>query len=145
MLLTILFPRVLQKTKNELFATETVTRLAIKVTSLERTFVDVLDQQNRSGGWEEIYRSIEEITVMNLELVVEYALLLENATTTAKVGYFLEKMRGNLGTTEKQLQMLEKQRPKEPHYLNRSQRKGGIFIKRWNLIVSEEIVEQQWE
>jgi predicted transcriptional regulator of viral defense system len=141
------FPGTPMRNESELFATETVKRqgLAIKITTLERTFVDVLDQPNRGGDWEEIYRSIQSITVMNLDLIIEYTLRLEKATTTAKVGYFLEKLGKRLGITERQLQPLKKQLPKKPHYLSRNQRKGGAFIKQWNLIVPEHIAEEQWD
>lgn len=142
-----LFPEALKKAKHEMFATEVIKRqgLEIKVTTLERTFVDVLDQPHRSGGWEEVCRSVESIAVMDLDLVVKYALLLEKATTSAKVGYFLETMRETLGTTDHHLQLLEQHLPKQPHYLNRSQRQGGKLLKRWNLIVPENIINRKWE
>ncbi len=141
------FPSILKKNKNEMFSTELLKRqgLDIRVTSLERTFVDVLDQPNRSGGWGEVCRSIDSITVMDLDIVVKYALLLEKATTIVKVGYFLEKMRKALGTTEYHLRLLERHLPKQPNYLNRHQLQGGTLIKRWNLIVPEKIINQQWE
>lgn len=143
----VTFPSMLRRKNQELFATEGVKHqgLTIKLTSLERTFVDVLDQPNRSGGWEEIYRSIDTIAILNLQRVIEYTLLLGKATTVSKVGYFLEKMQDTLGVQQDQLKMLEKHIPKQPHYLDRSTRKGGKFFQRWNLIVPNKIVSQKWE
>ena len=60
----------------------------IQVTSLERTMVDVLDRADLSGGWEEIWRSLETISYLKFDLLLEYVLLLKNASTAAKVGSF---------------------------------------------------------
>lgn len=62
-----------------------------KVTSLERTFVDVLDRADLTGSWEENWRSLESIEFFDLDQVIEYILLLESATTAAKVGFYLEQ------------------------------------------------------
>lgn len=75
----------------EHFAVKTLERagLPVRVTSLERTLVDALDQPDLGGGWEEIWRSLETIEFFDLDGVVQYTLLLDNATTAAKVGFFL--------------------------------------------------------
>jgi hypothetical protein len=38
--------------------------------------VDVLDRPRLSGGWEEVWRSLETIPFLDLDQVVQYALLL---------------------------------------------------------------------
>ena len=58
----------------------------LRVTNFERTFVDVLDRPDLTGSWEEIWRSLESIEFFDLDQVVEYVLLLENATTAARWG-----------------------------------------------------------
>ena len=40
---------------------------------------------------------------------------------------------------------LEKNIPKHKHYLERSKQTPGKLIKRWNLIVPEKVLSQQWE
>ena len=75
---------------------------------------------------------------------MRYALLLGNATTTAKVGYFLQQHRDVLMVEESHLARLRKQRPKEPHYTDR--RAGsGKFLADWNLVVPTEVAERSWE
>ena len=64
-----------------------------RLTSLDRTLVDVLHRPDLAGGWEEVWRSLESVEYFDLDSVLEYALLLENATTAAKVGFFLEQHR----------------------------------------------------
>jgi predicted transcriptional regulator of viral defense system len=118
--------------------------LSVRVTTLERTLVDALDRPELCGGWEETWRSLESVEFFDLDRVVRYTLLLSNATTTAKVGYFLQQHRKALMVEESHLARLREHRPKEPHYTNR--RSGsGKFLADWNLVVPREVAEQSWE
>ena len=116
----------------------------LRVTSLERTLVDLLDRPELTGGWEEIWRSLESIEFFDIEQVVEYVLLLENATTAAKVGFFLEQHKEDLMVDDRHLKPLWKLRPRQPHYLIRGKRKHGRWMKKWNLMVPDEILNQSW-
>lgn len=117
----------------------------VRVTSLERTLVDVLDRPDLTGTWEEIWRSLEYIESLNMNLVTEYVLLLENSTTAAKVGFFLEQNRRNLPVSDAWLNLLRKLRPKKPHYMARKKRGKSKLVKGWNLIVPVEILDKSWE
>jgi predicted transcriptional regulator of viral defense system len=119
--------------------------IEIKVTELERTMVDVLDRPDLGGGWEEIWRSLESVEFYDLDRVVEYALILGNATTIAKTGFFLEQHREQLNVNENHLQTLRMHIPKKPHYMIRANRQTGRFFDSWNLIVPEEVVGRSWE
>jgi predicted transcriptional regulator of viral defense system len=118
--------------------------MEVRVTSLERTLVDVLNRPDLSGGWEEIWRSLESVEFFDLDKVVEYALLLGNATTAAKVGFFLEQHREPLMVEEKHLKSLHGLRPRQPHYLDRDKRKSGRLVSGWNLVVPREVFERTW-
>ena len=88
---------------------------------------------------EKIWRSLESVEFFDLEKVVDYALLLENATTAAKVGFFLEQHREPLMVEEHHLKSLSRLRPLQPHYLDRSRRKSGRLVSRWNLVIPSEV------
>ncbi len=118
--------------------------LPLRVASLERTLVDSLDRPMYSGGWEEIWRSLESIEFFDLDKVVEYTLLLSNATTTAKVGYFLEQHKENLFVGENHLNSLRVKSPRQPHYMERSMRTNCRLIKGWNLMAPHEISNRTW-
>ncbi len=118
--------------------------VGVRVTSLERTLVDVLHRPELSGGWEEIWRSLESVEFFNFDRVVEYALLLDNATTAAKVGFFLEQHREALMVEERHLSPLRERRPRQPHYLDRAGGKPGYLVADWNLVVPNEVLEQTW-
>jgi predicted transcriptional regulator of viral defense system len=53
----------------------------VRVTTLERTMVDVLDTPRHGGGWEEIWRSLESVEFFDLDAVIAYALKLDSALT----------------------------------------------------------------
>jgi len=140
-------PRALRRRRQESFGVKTVDRsgVPVRVTTLERTLVDVLDRSDLGGGWEEIWRSLESVEFFDLDKVVEYALLLDNATTVAKVGYFLDQHREPLMVEDSHLARLKKRRPKRPHYMERRRRESGRLVAEWNLVVPVHVAEHSWE
>jgi hypothetical protein len=58
------------------------------------------------------YFSLESVEYFDLDQVGEYALLLGNATTTAKVGFYLDQHRESLMVDDKDLRALRKHRPR---------------------------------
>ncbi|MFZ0566005.1 MAG: type IV toxin-antitoxin system AbiEi family antitoxin domain-containing protein [Chlamydiales bacterium] len=129
------------------FGVETLYYLShqLRVTSIERTFVDILDRPALTGEWEEIWRSLEAIEYLDLNAVSAYALLLENASTIAKVGLFLELHREVLMVEEDHLKELLRHISQKPHYLDRRSKGAQQLVKQWNLIVPRALLEREWE
>ena len=140
------FPKALRRAGKEHFGVAAVDRLGleVRVTDLERTLVDVLDRPRLGGSWEEIWRSLESVEFFDLDQVVEYAALLGNATTAAKVGFFLEQHREPLMVEDSHFKPLRDLRPKQPHYLDHSRRTSGRLASQWNLVVPHEVLERNW-
>lgn len=143
----VAFPSKLAEKGRMSLGTMSVERsgLEIRVTSLERTLVDLLDRPSLGGTWEEIWRSLETVEFFDLDEVVEYSMSLENATTAAKVGFFLDQHRDTLMPDEAHLDRLRLLKPAQPHYMSRADGKTGRLVRDWNLIVPAEIVERRWE
>lgn len=121
--------------------------IKIKVTDLERTVVDVLDRPDLSGGLEEVIRSLDHLVNFNAQKIIDYALLLNKASLAAKVGYFLEQLPKHLAVSEEILNLLLPHIPKNPYYIESSQ-KGegkGEYIAKWKLIVPTYIIKRAWE
>lgn len=139
-------PKVLSAAGKAFFDVEVLEQSGqdVRVTSLERSMVDVLDRPELAGGWEEIWRSLELVEYFDLDRVVDYALLLGNATTVAKVGWFLECHRESLMVEEQHLSVLRGNRPRQPRYLSRRASGPVRMIAGWNLIVPEMLAEQRW-
>ena len=119
--------------------------LDVQVTSLERTLVDLLDRPSLGGTWEEIWRSLEMVELFDLDKFVQYAIYLGNATTAAKVGFFLEQHRDTLMPGEDHLNRLRALIPSKPHYMVCNGRRPGRFVREWNLVVPLEIFERHCE
>ncbi|MBS0586140.1 MAG: type IV toxin-antitoxin system AbiEi family antitoxin domain-containing protein [Verrucomicrobia bacterium] len=117
----------------------------LRVTTLERTFVDILDRPTLIGNWEEIWRSLESIEYLNLQQVLAYAKLLNNATTYARIAFFLDQHRDTFSLSEKDLATFDKFIPKSPHYLDLHNKEPNQLIARWNLIVPKSLLQRTWE
>ena len=138
-------PKPLIEADKPYFATTTVERngLDVRVTSLERTLVDLLDRPNLGGGWEEIYRSLESVEYFDLDTVIEYVHLLGKKTTAAKVGYYLQQHAEELMVDDSYLTELRKLRPKQAFYLERGG--SGTVIRDWNIVVPGWLANRSWE
>lgn len=141
------FPKALLRKDKELFGVRTEDRkgIAVKVTGLERTMVDIFDRPDLGGGWEEIWRSLDLVEYMNLEEVVDYALLLGNSTTIAKIGFYLEQNRERLMVDDSYLRRLRKKMPSTPRKMERTGSQPGKFVSAWNLVVPRPVYERIWE
>jgi predicted transcriptional regulator of viral defense system len=143
----VIFPKALLKKNKTDYGVETIKKqgITIKLTGVERTIVDILDRPDLAGGWEEVWRSLDNVIQIDLEKLVEYTLLLENATVAAKVGFFLEQRPEHLPVGHEYIKKLLKYVPKQPHYMDRNREGKGKYIEKWKLIVPLEIIERKWE
>jgi len=119
--------------------------LKVRITCRERTFVDMLDRPDLSGSIEEVWRSLEMTEFLDMRVLLEYLKLLENSTTAAKVGFFLETHRKTFNVENSFLHEIEKLKPKSIHYLDRSRREKTRVSKKWNLAIPESLLELEWE
>ncbi len=116
----------------------------VRVTTLERTLVDVLDAPELGGGWEEVWRSLEMVEYFELDAVIGYALRLGSALTIARVGFFLEQHREALFVEDRHLATLKEHAPRQPRYLDSTREKGRL-VKPWNVVVPERVLNRAWE
>jgi hypothetical protein len=103
----------------------------------------VLDAPAQGGGWEEIWRSIEMVEFFDLAAVVDYAVKLGSALTSARVGFALEQHRQEWMVEEQHLAPLRRLAPEQPRYFGT--RESGRLVKGWNLIVPETVLQRAWE
>ena len=143
----VFFQKKLVQKNQELFDVKLVDRLGEKIliTSLERTFVDILDRFYLIKNWEEVYRAFESIKMLDLDKVIEYALLLEDPTTVAKVGFFLEKFKKTWYVEDHYLEELKKYIPKSPLTIDRKSKKAWKLVSEWNIVVPELLLTKSWE
>lgn len=114
----------------------------VRITTLERTMVDVLDRPEHGGGWEEIWRSLESVGFFDLDAVASHVLRRESALTVARVGLFLDRHREEFMVAEDHLRPLRERIPKQPRYFDRNLRGKGKLVSEWQLIVPEFLLER---
>ncbi|MEK6755043.1 MAG: hypothetical protein AABZ02_02710 [Bacteroidota bacterium] len=140
------FPSALLEAGKEDFGTEKVERLGQKVvaTGKERTLVEALEHPEYCGGFEEMYRSLQKMPYLQFELLLKYLELRDQKKPYATVGFFLEQHREEFHVEDSILRQLEQNKPSTPVYWDRS-KKGGAYVKRWNLVVPKQVMERSWE
>lgn len=140
-------PKALQAKHDPWIGVELINRqgLMLNVTNSARTYVDILDRVELSGGWEEVCRSIANLAVLNVDEVIHYCLLLKNACLNAKVGYFLSQRQGAFTVSEKQLEPLFATKPKSPQYASKQSHERFQLIKQWNILLPVSVINQSWE
>ena len=116
----------------------------VRVATLERTLVDVLDAPDKSGGWEELWRSLEMVEFFDLDAVTDYALKLGSSLTVARLGFYLEQHRDALMVEDRHLEALRPHAPTQPRYLD-SGRESGRLVSDWNLVVPNRVLNKTWE
>lgn len=143
----VAFSLALKKINEQGYGVEKLDRqgITIKITNFARTFVDVLDRIQLSGGWEEVIRSISNMAVLDVNEVVHYCLMLSNRILAAKVGFFLEQRQGAFAIGDEVLKPLLKKKPLTPQSLVLHDRDEGQLVKKWNLILPLRVLKKSWE
>jgi len=108
---------------------------SIRVTTAERTFVDLLARQRLMGEWPPLWATLSVLDQLDLRRVVAYVEQLDNATVAAKVGWFLERHEQAWHVDPRVLAQLELMAPRRPLYFERLIRTNGQHARRWNLMV----------
>lgn len=119
--------------------------MAVHVTTVERTLVDALHRPVLAGGWEEIWRSFGSAEFLDVDRLIDYAVLLGSALTASKLGLFLEQHQNAFFVKEAQLNRLANYRPEAYRYMDKKHLGPVRSLKRWHLIVPMYIITQSWE
>ncbi|MFZ5472059.1 MAG: type IV toxin-antitoxin system AbiEi family antitoxin domain-containing protein [Myxococcota bacterium] len=115
----------------------------LRVTTRERTMVDLLDRLDLAPKPVELWKLFEKAGALDVEQMVHYATRLHNRVTAARLGFFLLGLKG---TTPADLRKLQRLRPRSPAYFERSSRRmGDPYLRDWNLVVPRPLYERSRE
>jgi len=119
----------------------------VRVTSMERTLVDVLADPDYGGSWDEIYLSVTGADRIDVEMVAAYCQLRDGGPALrAKVGFFLDQHRGLWGISASDLDQFRPAGPRAQRFVfDTFDRKRTHYVEEWNLVVPAEVVERRWE
>lgn len=111
----------------------------LQVTGPERTLVEGFRGLKRVGGLSELVESAGGFSVLDLDLLQEILHCYDTANLWAAAGWFLERFRESFHVSQGILDLLTLHVPRAPQYLDRN-RRGGVWLKRWNLFVPKTVM-----
>lgn len=128
-----------------------VGRYQQRITTLERTLVDILDRPYLCGDWEDLgwaYADAACLHEVDLPRLIAYALRLNHPFTCVKAGYFLELYQTDFDFDPALLNPLRAFRPRRTRAFDPEAKRCGVphaYVADWNLHVPIEIQERTWE
>lgn len=125
----------------------TVDRLGqeVRVTTIERTIVDLLNRCDLAGGAEELFNSLDLVVRIDTAALVRYARTLGTATVAGALGFWLERERKRLGVPDTALEDLRTLMPAQPRYALGAKPGKGKTAKGWNVILPADVLERRFE
>jgi predicted transcriptional regulator of viral defense system len=119
--------------------------LAVPVTTVERTIVDVFDRYDLAGGAEELFNSLNLVERVNPAALLNFARPLHNALAAGALGYWLETQKERLGIPDMTLTKLHNLAPKQLRYALGAKPGKGKTAPYWNVILPAIISSPSFE
>ena len=113
----------------------------VKVTDLERTFVDCIDRVGRAGGAEEIFHCFEGLYKMDFFKIEQYLNIYNKVCLFKKVGYVAERLRDNVDVPEDFVAKCREIGKATVSNFSTTE-KCDVFVKEWNLYIPLVIVKE---
>lgn len=119
--------------------------VAIRVTVLERTVVDVLHRPDLAGGVEEVLKSLDLVRYLDPAKIADYVELLGTRSLASVAGWWLETRRAALGVTDDVLARLRAQLPRSKHYALGAEPGDAILVEPWRVLLPAQVVDATFE
>lgn len=116
-----------------------VVREEIKVTSLERTIIDCIDDITLSGGIEEVLNALEQIKYLNEGKLLEILRIYNKMFLYQKVGYLFEIYNFQLKLSNSFFYTCKTHLTNKVNYFLKDEYNDLILNKNWNLFVPQNI------
>ena len=113
----------------------------VRVTNLERTFVDCIDRVGRAGGAEEIFHCFEGLYKMDFFKIEQYLNIYNKVCLFKKVGYVAERLRDTVDVPEDFVAKCREIGKATVSNFSTTE-KCDVFIKEWNLYIPKIIVKE---
>ena len=111
----------------------------VRVTNLERTVIDGINDFDKTGGVEELLRCIEMIPYLDSVKLINYLQCYDKVFLYQKVGYILEHFKDSLKLTDDFFEVCLSKVPISKRYLYMDiQRESHVLNKNWALYVPED-------
>lgn len=110
----------------------------IRITDVERTFVDSVNFVSKVGGIEELINITKTIETINENKLLKYMELYNKKVLFQKIGYFLDNYYNGQRLDIELFETCQLKSGSSVRYL--AQGREGEFQSKWNLIVPEEFI-----
>ncbi|HQC55299.1 MAG TPA: hypothetical protein PKX91_06225 [Clostridia bacterium] len=109
----------------------------LKVTDLERTLIDCLNNLRLSGGVEEMINGLEKVSSISEELLLKYLDRYKTNLLYRKAGFVFSQFRENLGLSDAFFSRCKENVDNNVYYFQKNETVPTKLDKDWNLIVPE--------
>jgi len=114
----------------------------IRVTTLERTVVDSIEDLEKVGGLEELLNCIGMIASLDESEMMKYLELYDNQFLYQKTGFILEHYKEQLHLSDNFIELCRNRIGKSTRYLTNNSTK---YCKEWRLVIPEELFSANQE
>lgn len=116
----------------------------LRVSSKERTLIECIERVEYAGGWEECTKSLENLSGINFEKLINLALSKKRKNLLARTGYILELLRNRSPfyehVNDSLLSRTASELKGQPQYMVRG--KKGRLNERWHLYIPDDFEEE---
>ncbi len=123
--------------KIELGVVEPRNTEGVRVTDLERTVVDSINDFEKIGGFEELLHCLSAIHYLNEDRLKTYLDAYGTQVLYQKVGFLLEQFRQDLHLSQAFFDYCKSKVGNSTRYLSKEAIYGGVYNRKWGLVVSE--------
>ena len=129
---------IYKSVKNVKFVNDVVSE-GIRVSSLEKTIIDCIDDMDLAGGIEEVLNALEQIKYVNESKMLDILRDTDKMFLYQKVGFLFEIYNSQLGLSNDFFLECKSHISKKINYFMRYEFKDTELDKKWNLIVPKDI------
>lgn len=125
-------------TKNYVEVINAVTA-GVRVSSLERTIIDCIDNVNLAGGIEEVLNALEQIKVLDEDKLISVLSSYDQVLLFQKAGYILEHFKEQLNLSDRFFKFCQSKLTNQIKYFLQDDYKDFGFNARWKLMVPKNL------
>jgi len=111
----------------------------IRVTSLERTIIDCIDNITLAGGIEEVLNALEQIKVLNEKKLLKVLNSYNKVLLYQKVGFLLEQYKDELGLSNEFFESCQRKLTNQTKYFLQDDYKEIEYNSKWKLMAPKNI------
>ena len=111
----------------------------VRVTSLERTIIDCIDNIDLAGGIDEILNALEQIKILDENKLLSVLKSYNQVLLYQKVGYILEQFKNELMISDDFFKECQKKLTNQVKYFLCDDYKNIVYNRKWHLMAPKNI------